>query len=343
MKKLFTVLSFGTMLALSAVSYKSGSSLDLSKIAPEAEKSTYRITVAGDVKKNPYQARIEKNRVLNEIKYRLPADSYAITYDYDTLFNGFAIEVKNDAASEILKQITGVKSVELSHRYAAPEETSSFGTEDDGVSTKNASTSVYNQNKELKLKNYSAETRRVTKDILGSDAKRGKGIKIGIMDTGLYLNQVEGTSQRTSLEQNPPKENGKSLLNAAAFKDLSNDEVASDGWHTKRKSLLGSKTKTELSKLRISPLSTTRFRLLSMLPMVTTMSILLVVLRTTFTVPMLLLYPLQMAMNSRVLLRKPRSLSSRSSETMLPVQAMLLSARHWNMLLRGNSMLLTFL
>ena len=120
MKKLFTVLSFGTMLALSAVSYKSGSSLDLSKIAPEAEKSTYRITVAGDVKKNPYQARIEKNRVLNEIKYRLPADSYAITYDYDTLFNGFAIEVKNDAASEILKQITGVKSVELSHRYAAP-------------------------------------------------------------------------------------------------------------------------------------------------------------------------------------------------------------------------------
>ena len=234
MKKLFTVLSFGTMLALSAVSYKSGSSLDLSKIAPEAEKSTYRITVAGDVKKNPYQARIEKNRVLNEIKYRLPADSYAITYDYDTLFNGFAIEVKNDAASEILKQITGVKSVELSHRYAAPEETSSFGTEDDGVSTKDASTSVYNQNKELKLKNYSAETRRVTKDILGSDAKRGKGIKIGIMDTGLYLNQVEGTSQRTSLEQNPPKDkNGMSLLNAAAFKDLSNDEVASDGWHNK--------------------------------------------------------------------------------------------------------------
>ena len=54
------------------------------------------------------------------------------------------------------------------------------------------------------------------------------------MDTGLYLNQVEGTSQRTSLEQNPPKDkNGKSLLNAAAFKDLSNDEVASDGWHNK--------------------------------------------------------------------------------------------------------------
>lgn len=232
MKKLLAVLSFGTRLALSAFSSESVKGLDLSKLAPEEEKSTFRVSVAGDVKNDPYQARVEKNRVLNEIKYRLPADSYTITYDYDTLFNGFAIEVNNEAASNVLKQIAGVKSVELSHRYAAPEETSSSGTRDTGDTTE-GTTSKYNQNKELKLKNYSAETRRATKEFLGDDAQRGKGIKIGIMDTGLYLNQVEGTEQRTSLEKNPPKENGKSRLNAAAFKDLTDDEVTADGWHNK--------------------------------------------------------------------------------------------------------------
>ncbi len=233
MKKVFNILSFGALLSLGVFASKSSTGLDLSAIAPKAEENTYRVTVAGDVKNDPNGARREKNRVLNEIKYRLPQDSYEITYDYDVLFNGFAIQVKSDSASQILKQIAGVKSVELSHRYAASSATASAGTLADGDGS-TTTKSQYNQNKELQLTNFSAETRKARKEDLGADAKMGKGIKIGIMDTGLYLNQVEGTSERTELEKNPPKENGKSLLNAAAFKNLTSSEIAEDGWHNKK-------------------------------------------------------------------------------------------------------------
>lgn len=209
MKKIITIFSLTAMAGLGFLGYKNTKIDDLLNIDDGSEK-TYIVSVAGDVTGDEEEKAIAtKNRkeVLAKLDYVLGKDSYEVTYVYDTVFNGFAIKTTSSYA-DLLKETMNVSSVEESHIYAEPDE-GSEGT-----------ASTAETIKQQKLANYSAETMSATladvKAVLGTDSKGGEGITIGILDTGLYLNQVEGTSERATAEASKIG----SKLNAPAFKAL---------------------------------------------------------------------------------------------------------------------------
>ncbi len=211
MKKLFSVVSLLTCLGIGGF-ISTSSTVDIGATS-EGEK-TYIVTIDQGV--NSSKADSTRNRVLNEIKYHLPNGSYTIDYVYSEVLNGFAITT-DSVYEEYIGSLTGVASIEEEHHYAVPTATTS--------STEGEEDSDY---KEEKLENYSAETMEATEEDvqaaiaerLGSNASAsdqdpqlGKGITIGIIDTGLYLNQIDGSDERDAAESS----NGD--LNAAAFQD----------------------------------------------------------------------------------------------------------------------------
>ena len=151
-----------------------------------------------------------RGKVLSELAYRIPQDYYTVDYVYDTVLNGFAVTTTQEVADAI-EAIPGVAYVQKSHTYAAPE------------STEASTGNLIGDNASEKLGNYSAETisarpediKNAIKEVTGEEAdpQLGKGITIGIIDSGLILNQVEGTEERTEAAKD-------TSLNPAAFQSL---------------------------------------------------------------------------------------------------------------------------
>ena len=217
MKKIVTSFSLIAMVGLGFIGYKN-TKVDTLLGTEDKGEHSYIVEVAGNVIGTEEEKAIaEKNRkqVLSELSLKLGDDSYTVEYEYDTVFNGFAIKTTADKA-EILKKTLNVSSVDQAHTYAAPD-----GTEEKfeiGSSTNGTPA----ENKAAKLANYSSETMESTKEdvesVTGSGSyKGGEGVTIGILDTGLYMNQVDGTDARTNLENN---KNYSSKINAAAFVNL---------------------------------------------------------------------------------------------------------------------------
>lgn len=209
MKKMLVMASLATILGLS---FYSATHTDFKDVGEKNEDKTYIVTVNGDVLKDDAKTlKKYRNEVLSQLAYELPEGSYEITSVYDVVMNGFSIKVNSSYASKI-ESIKGVSALQEDHTYALPEtvESSTFATGDAGDATKAE-----------RLANYSAETMAATaenvKNVVGEDSFGGKNITIGIIDTGMYINQIEGTSQRESDEK-------KYNLNAAAFRDLAEGE-----------------------------------------------------------------------------------------------------------------------
>ena len=215
MKKLARLASFATLLAFGALT-TAASPVQLPG-TEDAEKQTYIVTLGANPGVNGDKAR---SKVLNELAYKLPEESYDITAEYDTVLNGFAVETYPECV-EVIENVTGVDSITIEHRYAAPQ------TADTTAST----TSLVGDFAEAKLGNYSAETIDATTSDINSaiaarggdsEAQLGKGITIGIIDTGLILNQVEGSQERNTTVSNAA--NAGKTLNPAAFQDLPDEE-----------------------------------------------------------------------------------------------------------------------
>lgn len=214
MKKIITAFSLIAMAGLSFIGYKNTNVDGLLETETKYE-NTYIVSVDGDVTGSEEdKALAEKNRkkVLSELAYKLGEDSYEVTYVYDTVFNGFAIKTSAFNA-ELLKESAKVSEVSVEHKYSQPD-----GSEKPlALNGESASKSI----KQMKLENYSAETMAARasdiKAVTGSDSHEGEGITVGILDTGLYLNQVEGTTERTAAEANTAV---SAYLNKPAFKAL---------------------------------------------------------------------------------------------------------------------------
>ncbi len=209
MKKMLVMASLATILGLS---FYSATHTDFKDVGEKNEDKTYIVTVNGDVLKDDAKTlKKYRNEVLSQLAYELPEGSYEITSVYDVVMNGFSIKVNSSYASTI-ESIKGVSALQEDHNYALPEtvDSSTYATGDAGDATKTE-----------RLANYSAETMSATaanvKNVVGEDSFGGKNITIGIIDTGMYINQIEGTSQRESDEK-------KYSLNAAAFRDLAEGE-----------------------------------------------------------------------------------------------------------------------
>ncbi len=209
MKKMLVMASLATILGLS---FYSATHTDFKDVGETNEDKTYIVTVNGDVLKDDAKTlKKYRNEVLSQLAYELPEGSYEITSIYDVVMNGFSIKVNSSYASKI-ESIKGVSAFQEDHTYALPEtvDSSTYATGDAGDETKSE-----------RLANYSAETMSATaadvKNVVGEDSLGGKNITIGIIDTGMYINQIEGTEQRES--------DAKTYnLNAAAFKDLAEGE-----------------------------------------------------------------------------------------------------------------------
>lgn len=209
MKKMLVMASLATILGLS---FYSATHSDFSAVGEKDEDKTYIVTVGGDVLKDDAKTlKKYRNQVLSQIAYELPEGSYEVTSTYDVVLNGFAIKV-NSAYADKIESIKGVSALQENHTYALPDTDSysSLATGDKGEATKAE-----------RLANYSAETMRATaadvKSVVGEDSFGGKNITIGIIDTGMYINQIEGSEKRLADEK-------KYALNAAAFRDLSEGE-----------------------------------------------------------------------------------------------------------------------
>ena len=216
MKKLFSLVSLLTCLGFGGL-LASASPVNMPGVEKAGEE-TFIVTIDQGVKSS--KADVARNKVLNELAYRLPEELYHIDHVYDEVLNGFSITM-DSSLKDYVAEIPGVASVEVSHTYARP----TASTLSSGASTFASSAEDIKRDK---LANYSAETMSATstdiskaiKDVTGTEgeAQLGKGITIGIIDTGLFLNQVEGTSQRSELEATADE------YNAAAFKDTTNVE-----------------------------------------------------------------------------------------------------------------------
>ena len=200
MKKVFSLLSFATVLGFLGFSSQSG------KIeTPWTDKNEKEAYI---VKVNAAPGSKKVRKVLNELAYLLPEDSYEIDDVYRHVYSGFSLHATKEAAA-VIENIPGVYSVSVQTRYALADSGSSTQTQ--------ADTEL---NKADILANYSVETMRATQEEIQSvlpqedEAELGKGILIGVIDDGLRLNQVEGTSQREALEGTA------SGLNAPAFVPL---------------------------------------------------------------------------------------------------------------------------
>lgn len=216
MKKLMSVVSLAALLGFGVLA-----SQHATIVLPGAEKAaqkTYIVRVNGDVRNDSKAAEIARNEVLNELAYKLPKDSYQLNAIYDTVLNGFSLSIDPEL-KDAVASISGVSSVQMEHRYAVPTDDGTTGT-----STGMTDAEI----KAAKLTNYSAVSMHATgteisdaiKDVTGTaaDTQGGKGVVVGIIDTGLYLNQVTGTEARTSAETTASS--GKYTLNAPAFQDL---------------------------------------------------------------------------------------------------------------------------
>lgn len=220
MKKLFTLVSLLTCLGFGGL-VSSSSPVNIPGVEKDGEK-TYIVTIDKDVKsKKAAQAR---NKVLNEIAYHLPEEAYEIGHIYDAVLNGFSITMDSSLES-FVSSIPGVASIEVAHEYARPT------ADEGGEGAASDGEAVDSQIKADKLANYSAETMsaqsaditNAIKDRVGADGaapQLGKGITIGIIDTGLFLNQVDGTTTRTNAEEDAV--DGGYTLNAPAFVDNAN-------------------------------------------------------------------------------------------------------------------------
>ncbi len=215
MKKIIAAFSLTAMMGLGFFGY-SHTDVDGTLGTEDKGEKTYLVSVEGDVTGTDAEKEVAaKNRaeVLSKLALKLEEGSYEVTYEYDTVFNGFAIKT-TAANAEILKNTMAVSDVSVEHKYAQPDATvtapvTTFYT-DGTVSVK-----------EQKLANYSAETMHARdvdiEGIVNESSQQGEGVTVGILDTGLYMNQVEGTTARATAEADKtvgPK------LNAAAFKDL---------------------------------------------------------------------------------------------------------------------------
>jgi hypothetical protein len=217
MKKVITFASFALIMGLGFVGYENTPVDTLLGTEDKGEK-TYLVRVDGNVTGTEEEKEVaDKNRkqVLSELALKLGEDSYEVTYVYDTIYNGFAIKTTADKA-EILKNTAHVAHIGESHVYAAP--TGDEQAIDLGSSSSSGTSSIKSQ----KLANYSSETMQSTKAdieaVVGEgNYNGGEGITIGILDTGLYMNQVEGTQARKDLENNATL---KDKINAPAFVDL---------------------------------------------------------------------------------------------------------------------------
>lgn len=240
MKKLIKLASFVTLVALGGLAM-TASPIDV----PGAEDGTlkdYIVTLNAPVGE---KGDSERQRTLNEIKYLLDEDTYEITNTYSVVMNGFSIRT-DEASADIISSISTVAAIDESHTYAAPE------------SVDNAVTfSAENNYLEEKLGNYSASTiaadptsvTTAIRDASGdqsAEAKLGQGISIGIIDTGLLLNNVEGTPERAEALSYAGNEY---TLNAPAFIPLTGDaaSAAKITQETIAESLTGTVSSSELS------------------------------------------------------------------------------------------------
>lgn len=223
MKKQFIVMaSLATILGLS---FYSATHIHLDgEIGKKDEDKSYIVLCDGDVfKDDAASLKYNRNKVLNQITYNLPEGSFEVVNTYDTLLNGFEIKI-NSRYEDYLKSVKGVSEVLASHTYARPE---TVGSGFDSM----ISTDAGYDTRELRLENYSAQTMDATDKAVtdalkkrgasdGVASQQGKNVTVGIIDTGLYLNQVEGSATREALL------NSGTSLNPAAFTDLSSGEYS---------------------------------------------------------------------------------------------------------------------
>lgn len=211
MKKLFSIIGLTAFLGIGVYSSKNVS-VDLPTDL-DANMKNYIVTVKGVLneqnKKNNERIR---QKVLNQMAYALPADAYDVFQVYDTVMNGFAVKADSRYES-VLSNLTGVVSVSEEHTYDVADADLNEG----GIPVATSENLIA-----MKMENYSAETMAATDaDVLaavGANSKQGEGISIGIIDTGLYLNQVAGTSQRAAAEDLFSK--AKQPISDPAFVDL---------------------------------------------------------------------------------------------------------------------------
>lgn len=243
MKKIITLLGVVATLSLAAGSNKANT-IDLS---PVQKDKTISFVVEVDDNLDYKTNAASRNRALNDIKYRLTGFDYSIPYVYDRVLNGFAVSVKSSQASlaeAVMKTSNYVSSVTKETRYAAPTgDSMTTTTYVNGAATTDKATTAektaYSNRKSI-LKNVSASDMGATdeqiKAVTGKDAALGNGVTIGIIDTGLILNQVseftdeEGKSventYRTAAVENMKKNGLENYINAPAFRPF-ND---SDNW-----------------------------------------------------------------------------------------------------------------
>lgn len=228
MKKMITAFSLTAMIGLGFLGYKN-TDIDNPLGTAEKKEKTYIVEVDGNVLGTEEEkALAEKNRkqVLSELAVKFDKDSYEVTYVYDTVLNGFAIKTTAENAA-VLKKTLNVSSIDVSHTYALPT----------GEETKINLQSETKSIKEMKLENYSAETmvaRKSDLDGVCGEFKGGEGIVVGILDTGLYMNQVEGTAARIALEADKSlntKINKPAFVNLASgvTKTLTEDKIKKSG------------------------------------------------------------------------------------------------------------------
>lgn len=210
MKKIISFLSLAAILGMNYIGSQGSTSLTASKISSAADNAVKTYVVI--LKDKPTSKDASKNRqvFLNELAYKIGTDAFDVNYEYDTIYSGFSITFHNAEDASILKTIKNVESSEKIVFYSKPE-----------VVVSNALVDGEEDYREKKLVNYSAETMGATLDV---GANAGKGIKIGIIDTGLYLNQVQGTTERANFEAG---KYGSSAI-APAFKDLDSSELDED-------------------------------------------------------------------------------------------------------------------
>lgn len=245
MKKIITLLGAVATLGLAGCS-KTSNSVDLSAL--QEDKTTTFIVEVDDNLDSKTNGKA-RNRALSDVKYKLTGFDYSVPYVYDRVLNGFAITVNSKQASlceAVLKSSHYVSSVTQETRYSMPVGDSGTTTtyiNGEATTTEDKSTSAEKtayENREDILKNVSASDMGATNDqikaVTGSDAALGKGVTIGIIDTGLILNQVSqvedsdgnliDNSYRTTAEENMKNKGLGSYINAAAFRPF----TAADNW-----------------------------------------------------------------------------------------------------------------
>lgn len=212
------IIQASSILFLAGLGYLSSLSMKIDNplLLPNKD-DTYIIEVKGDLLKDS-KKNLERyrNEAICKVKYSLQVDDYKITNVYDTVFNGFAIKTSGKNIN-LLKSLPNVINVQKSHTYEVEADINA--SNDKGLATKAE-----------RLKNYSAiSMHAVTTEISGNDienSKQGTNVTIGIIDTGLFSSQVEGSDDRKEVVKRAAKKqvydaNDENLLNKPAFKDIS--------------------------------------------------------------------------------------------------------------------------